>query len=81
MAETKTTKAVEAADQAAEEATAEKAGADAEIQEEPELSKTAKQYQEYFKKGFWNKKMLKNMVKKGKITPKEYQIITGECYK
>ena len=80
MAETKTTKAVEAADQAAEEATAEKAGADAKIQEEPELSKTAKQYQEYFKKGFWNKKMLKNMVKKGKITPEEYQIITGEIY-
>ena len=80
MAETKTTKAAEAADQAAEEATAENAGADAEIQEEPELSKTAKQYQEYFKKGFWNKKMLKNMVKKGKIMPEEYQIITGEIY-
>lgn len=79
MAETK------AADQAAEEKTEEvtekKAEAEAEIQEEPELSKTAKQYQEYFRKGFWNKKMLKNMVKKEKITPEEYQIITGEIYK
>lgn len=44
-----------------------------------ELSIIAKRYQGFYKKGFWTKKMLKNMVGK-KITEKEYEIITGEKY-
>lgn len=44
-----------------------------------ELSVIAKRYQGFCKKGFWTKKMLKNMVGK-KITEKEYEIITGEKY-
>lgn len=49
-----------------------------EIQEE-ELSPIAKRYQGFYKKRFWTKKMLKNMVGK-KITEREYEIITGEVY-
>ena len=49
-----------------------------EIQEE-ELSPIAKRYQGFYKKRFWTKKMLKNMVGK-KITEREYEIITGEAY-
>lgn len=50
-----------------------------EDQEEEELSPIAKRYQVFYKKGFWTKKMLKNMVGK-KITEREYEIITGEAY-
>lgn len=50
-----------------------------EDQEEEELSPIAKRYQVFCKKGFWTKKMLKNMVGK-KITEREYEIITGEAY-
>lgn len=50
-----------------------------EDQEEEELSPIAKRYQGFYKKGFWTKKMLKNMVGK-KITEREYEIITGEAY-
>ena len=50
-----------------------------EEQEEEELSPIAKRYQGFYKKGFWTKKMLKNMVGK-KITEREYEIITGEAY-
>ena len=52
---------------------------DQEDQEEEELSPIAKRYQGFYKKGFWTKKMLKNMVGK-KITEREYEIITGEAY-
>lgn len=48
-------------------------------EEEEELSPIAKRYQGFYKKGFWTKKMLKNMVGK-KITEREYEIITGEAY-
>lgn len=47
--------------------------------QEEELSPIAKRYQGFYKKGFWTKKMLKNMVGK-KITEREYEIITGEAY-
>ena len=50
-----------------------------EDQEEEELSPIAKRYQGFYKKGFWTKKMLKNMVGK-KITEREYEIITAEAY-
>lgn len=50
-----------------------------EDQEEEELSPIAKRYQVFYKKGFWTKKMLKNMVGK-KITEREYEIIIGEAY-
>ena len=52
---------------------------DPEETQEEELSPIAKRYQGFYKKGFWTKKMLKNMVGK-KITEKEYEIITGEVY-
>lgn len=52
---------------------------DQEDQEEEELSPIAKRYQGFYKKRFWTKKMLKNMVGK-KITEREYEIITGEAY-
>lgn len=52
---------------------------DQEDKEEEELSPIAKRYQGFYKKGFWTKKMLKNMVGK-KITEREYEIITGEAY-
>lgn len=56
----------------------------ADVQTDPEekqeeLSPIAKRYQGFYKKGFWTKKMLKNMVGK-KITEREYEIITGEAY-
>lgn len=35
---------------------------------------------ENYEKGFWSKKMLKALVKKGSITPAEYETITGEAY-
>lgn len=47
--------------------------------EETKLSKTAERYEGFYKKGFWSKKMLKNLVGK-KITEEEYEIITGEPY-
>ncbi len=53
--------------------------ADPEETQEEELSPIAKRYQGFYKKGFWTKKMLKNMVGK-KITEREYEIITGEAY-
>ena len=52
---------------------------DPEETQEEELSPIAKRYQGFYKKGFWTKKMLKNMVGK-KITEREYEIITGEAY-
>lgn len=52
----------------------------AEDQTQEELSETARKYKRYYEKKFWNKTMLKNMVKKGHITEKEYELITGEAY-
>ena len=43
-------------------------------------SKDFEKYKSYYDNHFWNKKMLKNVVKKGKITPAEYEEITGEAY-
>lgn len=34
----------------------------------------------YYKSGAWNKTMVRNAVKKGKITQEEYMEITGEAY-
>lgn len=33
---------------------------------------------EWYKSGFWRKAMVKNAVKKGKITAEEYKEIVGE---
>ena len=52
----------------------------AEDQTQEGLSETARKYKRYYEKKFWNKTMLKNMVKKGHITEKEYELITGEEY-
>lgn len=32
----------------------------------------------YYEAGVWNRQMVKNAVKKGKITAEEYETITGE---
>ena len=34
----------------------------------------------YYDSGLWNKKAVRNAVKKGWITPEEYEEITGEVY-
>lgn len=34
----------------------------------------------YFEAGHWNKAMVKNAVKKGVITSKQFEEITGEAY-
>ena len=47
--------------------------------EEIEISKIAERYKGFYEKGYWTKKMLKNVVGK-KITAEEYTIITGEQY-
>ena len=51
-----------------------------EVVEEVEHSKDFEKYKYYYDSGFWNKRALKNVVKKGKITPEEYEEITGEPY-
>ncbi len=45
------------------------------------MSEYAVKVKEYYDSGFWNITMVKNAVKKGKITKDEYAIITGEKYK
>ena len=44
------------------------------------MSKAAKRYKSYYIAGWYNKKMLKNLVSKGKLTADEYNEITGEEY-
>lgn len=34
----------------------------------------------YYEDGLWTKSMVKNAVKKGKITAQQYEEITGEAY-
>ena len=34
----------------------------------------------YYEAGVWNRQMVRNAVKKGKITAEEYGTITGEKY-
>lgn len=34
----------------------------------------------WYDQGLWTKRMVADAVKKGKITPEEYEIITGEPY-
>ncbi len=50
------------------------------VTEEVTHSKDFEKYKYYYDQGLWNKKMLKNAVKKGKITEAEYEEITGEPY-
>lgn len=45
-----------------------------------EHSKNFEKYKGYYDSGFWNDAMLKNVVAKGKITPEEYEEITGCVY-
>lgn len=46
------------------------------------MSKSAERYKLFYEKGFWTKKMLRNVVDKsvGGITAEEYEQITGEPY-
>lgn len=39
-----------------------------------------KKIKAYYEAGLWTKTMVKNAVVKGKITPEEYELITGEAY-
>lgn len=34
----------------------------------------------YYEEGLWTKEMVRNAVKKGKITVEQYKLITGEDY-
>lgn len=43
-------------------------------------SRNFEKYQGYYEAGFWNTAMLKNIVKKGKLTKAEFKEITGEAY-
>jgi uncharacterized XkdX family phage protein len=44
------------------------------------MSKFANKVKYYYDAGFWNKKMVRNAVIKGKITEEEFKEITGEDY-
>lgn len=44
------------------------------------MSSSFEKFKRYYDLGFWNKSMLKNAVKKNKITKAEYKEITGEAY-
>jgi len=41
-------------------------------------SKDFYKYKQWYDDGFYTKKMLRNIVAKGKLTPEEYYEITGE---
>ena len=43
-------------------------------------SKYFEKIKKYYEDKFWTKKMVNNAVVKGKITPEEYEEITGEPY-
>lgn len=45
-----------------------------------EHSPMFEEIQEWYNYHFWTKNMVKNAVKRGKITPEEYKEITGEDY-
>ncbi len=36
--------------------------------------------QKWYRQGLWSREMVENAVKKGHITPEQYQTITGEPY-
>ncbi len=44
------------------------------------MSKYYERIKAYYEAGYWNKYMVANAVKKGKITAEEYKRITGEAY-
>lgn len=46
-----------------------------------EHSKHFEKVKYYYEEGFWNIRMVYNVVAKGWITPDEYEEITGEKYK
>lgn len=37
-------------------------------------------YKAWYEAGMWTKKMLRNVVVKGALTPEEYELITGDPY-
>ncbi|MCQ2770403.1 MAG: XkdX family protein [Clostridia bacterium] len=41
---------------------------------------TFEKIKEYYDNGFWNKEMVRNAVKKGKITVEQYEEIVGEKF-
>lgn len=44
------------------------------------MSKDYEHYKELYETGMWSKKWLRNITKKGRLTPEEYEAITGEAY-
>lgn len=49
-------------------------------EEEVVHSKDFEKIKRYYDNRFWTKKMVKNVVVKGKITAEEYEEITGDPY-
>lgn len=39
-----------------------------------------KKIEKWYKQGLWTKEMVTNAVKKGILTPEDYEEITGEAY-
>lgn len=44
------------------------------------MSKMYEKIKRWYQDGVWNRKMVLDAVTKGKITPAEYEEITGEVY-
>lgn len=43
-------------------------------------SKNFEKYKGYYKAGYWTLDMLRNVVKKGKLTKEEFEEIVVECF-
>lgn len=43
-------------------------------------SQNFEKYKRYYDNGLWVKEMVLNITKRGKLTPEEYEEITGEAY-
>lgn len=53
---------------------------EAQYMDDMELSTHGKKAKYYYDSGFWTKKMVYNVTKKGWITPEEYEYITDDKY-
>lgn len=42
--------------------------------------KKIEKYKRFYENGFWTKKMVATLVHDGKLTPEEYEEITGETF-
>ena len=44
------------------------------------MSKNAQHAKDMYDRGLWGKKILRNLTKKGYITPADYEAITGDVF-